>query len=230
VFADRYLLLIALLMLIYNLVNTNGEYILGRTVVGLYGASHGAALGSLDEKKVIGEFYGNFFTLVNIASSLIQAFVVSRVLKYFGVRIALLVLPVVALGGYATMAFIPLLPLIRNVKLAENSLDYSLQNTTRNALYLPTSREAKYKAKQANDTFFVRLGDVISAGLVYAGTTWLGFAPRQFALTNVGLIVVWLTLAVVIGRRFQRMTGAEPGVATSPRRGPRATMIPKEAR
>jgi AAA family ATP:ADP antiporter len=207
VLTNRYLLLIAILMLLYNLVNTTGEYILGKTVVTLYERAHAAAAaGGLDEGKVIGEFYGNYFTLVNVAAAVIQAFLVSRVLKYFGVRAALLLLPAVALIGYTGMAFIPLLPFIRTVKLAENSIDYSLQNTTRNALYLPTSREAKYKAKQANDAFFVRFGDVLSAGLVLAGTRWLSFGSRQFALVNVALIVVWLVLAVVIGRRFERLT------------------------
>lgn len=207
VFGDRYLLLIAFLMLLYNLVNTNGEYILGRTVVALYTAAHGAAAaGGLDEKKVIGEFYGNFFTLVNIISALLQALVVSRILKHFGVRVALLVLPVVAIIGYAGMAFVPLLAFIRTAKLAENSIDYSLQSTTKNALYLPTSREAKYKAKQANDTFFVRFGDVLSAGVVFAGTTWLGFAARQFALVNVVLAALWLVLAVAIGNRYRQLT------------------------
>ena len=209
VFADHYLLLIAALMLVYNMVNTNGEYILGHTVVAMYTAAHPAlGAGGLDEKKVIGEFYGNFFTIVNVVSALIQAFAVSRVIKWFGVRVALLVLPVVAIAGYATMAFIPMLALIRSVKMAENAIDYSLQSTTRNALYLPTSREAKYKAKQANDTFFVRLGDVLSAGVVFAGTTWLGFAPRQFALVNVGLILVWLVLAVAIGRKYHTLEAA----------------------
>jgi len=208
VFRDPYLLLIGLLMLLINFVNTNGEYILGKMVLGAYIAEHGAAaVAGLDAKKVIGEFYGNFQTVVNVLSALIQAFVVSRVLKYFGVRVALLAMPAVALIGYTAMAFVPLLSFIRGVKLAENSLDYSLQNTTRNALYLPTSREAKYKAKQANDTFFVRFGDVLSAGLVFAGTTWLGFAPREFAITNVALILVWLVLAVAIGRLFKRLAG-----------------------
>jgi len=206
VFADRYLLLIGVLMLLVNLVNTNGEYILGKTVVSLYAAAHGAAAaGGLDAKKVIGEFYGNYFTIVNILAAIIQAFVVSRVLKYFGVRFALLVLPAVALIGYGAMAFVPVLSFIRGAKIAENSLDYSLQNTTRNALYLPTSREAKYKAKQANDTFFVRFGDVMSAGIVFAGTTWLGFASKEFALVNAGLVLVWLVVAVVLGRKFQSM-------------------------
>jgi AAA family ATP:ADP antiporter len=207
VFSDRYLLLIAGLMLVYNLVNTTGEYILAKTVVTLYAKTHNAvAAGGLDESKVIGEFYGNYFTMVNVFSAVLQAFVVSRVLKYFGVRVALLALPAVALVGYGGMAFVPLLPFIRTVKLAENSIDYSLQNTTRNALYLPTSREAKYKAKQANDAFFMRFGDVLSAGLVFAGTRWLSFGSRQFALVNVALIAVWLVLAVFIGRRFDRLT------------------------
>jgi AAA family ATP:ADP antiporter len=207
VFRSRYLLLIAILMLLYNLVNTTGEYILGKTVVSLYERVHGAAAaGGLDEGKVIGEFYGNYFTLVNVLAAFFQAFLVSRVLKYFGVRVALLVLPVVAFIGYTGMAFIPLLSFIRTVKLAENSIDYSLQNTTRNALSLPTSREAKYKAKQANDGFFVRFGDVLSAGLVFAGTRWLAFGSRQFAYVNVALIVGWLVLAVVIGREFERLS------------------------
>ena len=207
VFTNRYLLFIAFLMLIYNLVNTTGEYILGKTVLSLYERAHGAAAaGGLDASKVIGEFYGNFFTLVNVLAALLQAFVVSRVLKYFGVRVALFVLPVVALIGYSGMAFIPLLAFIRMAKLAENSIDYSLQNTTRNALYLPTSREEKYKAKQANDAFFVRFGDVLSAGLVFAGTHWLSFGSRQFALVNVALIAVWLILAFAIGRRFEQLS------------------------
>jgi AAA family ATP:ADP antiporter len=205
VFADRYLLLIAVLMLLSNLVNTTGEYILGKTVVAHVTAQAGAAAGGMDEKKIIGEFYGNYFTWVNIVSALLQAFVVSRLLKYLGVRTAIMVLPFVALFGYLSMAFIPFIGFIRGAKIAENSLDYSVQNTTRNALYLPTSREAKYKAKQANDTFFVRLGDLFSAGLVFAGTTWLAFGPRQFALAAVALVVVWLLVAFVLGKRFQAL-------------------------
>ncbi|HLQ66102.1 MAG TPA: Npt1/Npt2 family nucleotide transporter [Candidatus Limnocylindrales bacterium] len=201
VLSNKYLLLIACLMVLANLVNTTGEYILSKTVVGAM--AHGAA--AVDEKKIIGAFYGNYFTIVNIVSALIQAFVVSRVIKWFGVRTALMVLPFVALVGYASMAFVPVLAFIRTAKIAENSLDYSLQNTTRNALYLPTSREAKYKAKQANDTFFVRLGDVLSAGLVLAGTTWLAFGPRQFALVSLVLILVWLVIAFTLGKKFQSL-------------------------
>ncbi len=58
---------------------------------------------------------------------------------------------------------------MRWIKTAENATDYSIMNTARQLLWLPTTREEKYKAKQAIDTFFVRGGDVLSAAVVYAG-------------------------------------------------------------
>ena len=59
---------------------------------------------------------------------------------------------------------------IRRAKMTENATDYSVMNTGRQMLWLPTRREEKYKAKQAIDTFFVRAGDVLSAVLVFAVT------------------------------------------------------------
>jgi AAA family ATP:ADP antiporter len=90
-----------------------------------------------------------------------------------------------------------------------------LQNTVRQVLFLPTTREQKYKAKQAIDTFFVRAGDVLSAVLVFAGTTWLALSTQGFALVNAGLVFAWLILAILIGRHYRRLTQARaPDVAS----------------
>ncbi|HET6347629.1 MAG TPA: Npt1/Npt2 family nucleotide transporter [Candidatus Krumholzibacteria bacterium] len=205
VMKDRYLLLIALLLLLLNVVNTNGEYILGRVVSGQ--ATRLAAAGntgglSTDEfvKQFIGRFYADYITWVSVVTALIQILLVSRIMKRFGARVALYVLPVVAMGAYGVLAFVPVLALIRVAKISENSLDYSLNNTARQALFLPTSRDAKYKAKAAIDTFFVRAGDLSSAGLVFLGTL-LALQPRDFAIINMVLIVVWLFVVVGIGKR-----------------------------
>jgi AAA family ATP:ADP antiporter len=218
VLKNRYLLLIALLMLFLNWVNTTGEYILGRTVkeaaAALLAADPAAAP---DEETFIGHFYADFFTVVNIAGLLLQLFVVSRVLKYLGVRAAIFILPLIALGGYLVAAFYPLLAMVRWVKTAENATDYSLQNTVRQVLFLPTTREQKYKAKQAIDTFFVRSGDVLSALLVFAGTTWFALSTRQFAMINIVLVCAWLLLAFLVGREHRRLV-TQPGsrVAAEP--------------
>jgi AAA family ATP:ADP antiporter len=207
VFRNRYLLLIALLMLLLNWVNTNGEYILSRTVANAADTAiaEGTA-GGLTKGEFIGKFYADFFGIVNILGFVIQLLLVSRILKYFGIRIALCILPVIALGGYVIISFIPLLSIVRWAKSAENSCDYSLQNTIRQILFLPTTREQKYKAKQAIDTFFVRSGDVLSGLLVLVGTTVFSFTTKIFALFNLGLVLIWIVFALLIGRENVRLT------------------------
>lgn len=212
VFQHKYLLMIAFLILFTNWVNTTGEYILGQTVTDAAAeAIRSGRAGGLTEKQFIGKFYADFFTVVNLTGLLIQLFIVSRILKYLGIRIALLVLPLIALGGYFIIAFFPVLSIVRLAKTAENSTDYSLQNTVRHALFLPTTREQKYKAKQAIDTFFWRAGDVLSAVLVAVGLNWLAFQTKHFALFNIVLVLVWLGLAVKIGRENKKLTAESRG-------------------
>jgi ATP:ADP antiporter, AAA family len=204
---DRYLLLIAVLMLVLNWVNTTGEYLLGRTVASAAAAAVAAGTtGGLTEPEYIGAFYSQFFFVVNALGLFLQLFIVSRLLKYLGVQFAVMVLPIIAVTGYAVLAFYPLLSVVRWVKTAENATDYSVQNTVRNVLFLPTSREQKYKAKQAIDSFFVRTGDVLSALLIFVGTRQLGFGVTQFAQVNLVLALCWLVLAVMVGRSYQEKT------------------------
>jgi AAA family ATP:ADP antiporter len=203
---DRYLLLIAVLALLLNWVNSTGEYVLDRTL--LADANQRIAdgtAGGLAVKQIIGVFKANYFFWVNTIGAVLQLFFVSRVFKFLGLRAALLVMPIIAFGGYTTMAFFPLLYLVKAAKIAENSIDYSLQNTAKQMLYLPLSREAKYNAKAAIDTVFVRAGDVMSAVVVWAGSR-LAFGTRTFAMVNMGLIGVWLALVWTIGKRFHQRT------------------------
>ena len=214
VFRSRYLLLIALLMLIVNWVNTTGEYILGRTVAAAAEAAvSSGTTGGMAVPEYIARFYSEFFLIVNVIGLLVQLFVVSRILKYFGVKAAILVLPLIALTGYTLLAFAPILALVRAVKIAENATDYSVQNTVRNVLFLPTSRDEKYKAKQVIDSFFWRAGDVMSAALVFVGVTMLGLGTSGFAKVNLVLAGIWLLLAIAVGRGYARKSKALPSDA-----------------
>jgi AAA family ATP:ADP antiporter len=157
---------------------------------------------------LIGIFYGDFFGWVNLVSLLIQLFVVSRVFRRVGVSGALFVLPLVAFASYGVLAMAPVLAAVRIGKIVENSADYSLQNTARHALFLPTSREAKYKAKQVIDGFFWRAGDVLQALLIFIGVR-LAFGVSQFALLNQLLVVIWLAVIVAIYREHRRLVASE---------------------
>ncbi len=212
VWRHRYLRLLAAFSVTFTLVNTNGEFMLSK----LFKAAATAAVVSGQiapgtEGDFLAASYGDFFFYVNVVGVVLQTFVVSRIVKHGGLGIAFFVLPVIALCGGLAFAIVPLLSVLRVSKVAENATDYSLNNTVRNILWLPTTREMKYRAKQAIDTFFVRLGDVFSTLFVLLFAGLLGMELRSFALLNVGVVVIWLVLAVLViheNRRLQRLSDA----------------------
>ena len=201
VFKQRYLLLIAMLVLVYNLVNTLGGFMLN-TLIQQEGARVAAAMAGQGPEAVkaaqagvIGTLSGTVQTYVNLLALVLQAFFVSRIFKYIGVRGALLILPAIAATGYGAIALLPALFTVQWTKIFENSTDYSVQNTTRQALFLPTTREAKYKAKQAIDSFFARFGDMLQAGVVYVGVQ-MALGIRGFAVVNLALVAVWFLIVI----------------------------------
>jgi AAA family ATP:ADP antiporter len=211
VLRDRYLLLIALLVMLLNWVNSTGEFILADYVKADAAGRIAASGGALDMSTLITAFYGDFQFWVTLVSLGIQLFLVSRIFQVVGVRGALLIHPLIVAVGYGLLAlapllggFVPIFTMIRWIKIAENGVDYSLMNTTRQALFLPVDRDAKYDGKTAIDTFFWRFGDLIQALAVYVGLNLLHWQAPQFALLNLLLALAWIALAVAIGRGFSR--------------------------
>jgi AAA family ATP:ADP antiporter len=188
-----YLRNMMVLLVMLNLVNTVGEYVLSRTVLAV--AEQREALHLIaDKESFIGSAYGRFNVIVSITSLILQSLVASRLVKRFGLAGVLFPLPLIALGGYGLIAAGGAAMVVAYTKLAENSTDYSLMNTAKQMLWLPTNREEKYKAKQAIDTFFVRFGDLCAAALVFVGTT-IGLSIQGFATVNILLVVLWLAIA-----------------------------------
>ena len=186
----------------------------------LWGTVLGSLVGGWPTEKLgrrttliwIGVFYGNFQTAISALTALAQMLLVARLFQRAGLERALFVLPAIVLFGYGTVALLPLLGLLAAVKVLENSTEYSLQNTLQQALFLPTSRDAKYKAKAAIDTFVVRAGDVGSAALVWVGTQ-LALGVQGFAVVNVCIGVLWLLLIVRLARRHRELSSAHETVA-----------------
>src|SRR5688572_23906070 len=121
--SNRYLRLITLLVLVFSLVNTLGGFILNSMITAEVGG----------DRALVGSMAGQIQTWVNALAFLLQAFVVSRIFKYAGVRAALFILPAISLGGYTMIALIPIFAVVQWAKILENSADYSIQNTTRHA-------------------------------------------------------------------------------------------------
>ena len=201
VLKDRYLLWIGILVVLLNVVNTTGEFLLSTLI-------RDESLALADDaarRAFVGATYGSYFGYVNLIGFLLQLFVTSRVMLHMGVRGALFIAPVLAVINYSVIAVLPVLAVVRIAKTLENGLDYSIMNTIKHALFLPTSREAKYKAKAAIDTFGQRFGDVLAAGVATVGTA-IGVSLAGFAAFNLLLVGAWLFVAGQIAREHRRKT------------------------
>lgn len=192
---DSYLRGVAFLLVLLNLASTTGEYVLGRRVVDELTGGDAAAIGA---------FYGDFYFGVNVAALALQLLVAPHVVRRFGLAGALLAMPLLAALSFGSLALG--LPTLLFVWLqgATKSTDYSLVNTGRALLWLPTSRTAKYAAKHTADTLVVRLGDLLSAGFVFVGTS-LSLGIAGFSAIGVGVALVWLVVVVRLGRRYRAM-------------------------
>ena len=174
-------------------------------------AAYAAAL-----KEATTAFYSNLYFWVNLCALLLQSFFVSRILRFGGVRLLLLTTPFVSLIAYATMAFAPVLGLIKVMKIAENSSNYSVHNTARHMLWLPTTKEMLYQAKPTIDTLFVRLGDGLAALTILIGTRVITLDYLDFIIINLVLIMVWIGLSVYLQREHRRWTAASHETSAIP--------------
>jgi AAA family ATP:ADP antiporter len=212
VFSSRFLIAVALITLLLSWVNTNGENLLFRVVQEFLKGQ--AIKESISDPNALmaftrdgtTAFYGDFYFWVNIMALLLQAFVASRLLKFGGFGVILLTMPVVALISYTAMAFVPILALVKAMKIAENATDYSINNTARNVLWLPVSAEMKYKGKPMIDSLFVRMGDGIAALTVLIGVQMLALSTQSFFILNVVLVFIWIAFAFVVIREHRRIS------------------------
>ena len=200
---DKYLVLIAALVILLNWVNSSGEYLLDRT---LLVAAHEQSTRGVPAEVYVGAFKADYFAWYNSIGLALQLFAVSRIIRVVGVQNALFFLPAFAVVAYASAAFMPVLAVMRLVKIGENSLQYSLQETTRHALFLRASRVEKFVGKTAVDTVFVRLGAIASALTVYFGTR-AGWSLGTFATIDAGLALVWMAVVVAIAKEHGRRGG-----------------------
>jgi AAA family ATP:ADP antiporter len=210
----RYLVAVAIVAMLTNWVNTNGENLLFRVLqhtlrddVAARGITGVSAV-----RTFVGEgttaFYGNYFFWTNLCALVAQALLASRLLRWGGIGAVLLLLPIVSAVSYSALAMLPALAVARVTKISENAVNYSIDNMARQVIWLPTTTEMKYWTKPAIDSLFLRLGDGMAALTVLVGLQLFHLSTRGLAIVNVILVGFWLAAAIVIVRDHRRLLQA----------------------
>ena len=157
------------------------------------------------EGPQIGEHFPRVFTFTNMVALVVQLFLTSFVMTRFGVGTALLFLPVAALLGSAGFLIAPVLLVGSLLNTTDNGFSYSINQSAKEALYVPTTRDEKYKAKAFIDMFVQRFAKALAVGMSLLITTlFAGFSSiRWLSLVTAAILVLWILAAIYAGRTFR---------------------------
>jgi len=201
VFRSSYLLAIVAIVGIYEIVSTILDFQFTSTIAHYL------------KGPAIGAHFATVFAITNVVALLVQLFLTSLVMTRFGVGIALLVLPVAILGGSAGFMILPILWMGSLLNTVDNGFSYSINQSAKESLYVPTTREEKYKAKAFIDMFVQRFAKALAVGISLGITAvFTDFdSIRWLSAITVPLILVWIVAARYAGRRFAEVTQPDGG-------------------
>jgi AAA family ATP:ADP antiporter len=207
VFRSRYLLSIVLIVGLYEIVSTLLDFQFTSTIAHY---RDGAALK---------QQFATVFAITAVASLVVQLFFTGFVMSRFRLSVALLVTPTAILLGSTTFLLFPLLWPGSLLNTWDNSLSYSMNQSAREALYTPTTRDEKYKAKAFIDMFVQRFAKTLAVG-VSLGVT-LAFRDfgtvRWLSLLAIALAVIWAFAARHAGRGFHELSEDTGQASKAPR-------------
>ena len=192
VLSSKYLLGIAAVLGLYEVVS-NISYFQLTTVV-----EHSIASGAGRDA-----FFGRLGQITGLASIAVQLVGTTYVLRNWGVKAGLLALPAFLLLGSMGFLVVPTLLLASFTRVSDNSLNYSINQSSKEALYTPTSQEAKYKAKAFIDMFVQRAAKVLAVGVNLALSVLVVMHVRWLSVVSAAVVVAWLLVVRYLGREFE---------------------------
>lgn len=145
----------------------------------------------------------------NLGALLLQLFITSHLIRWFGYRATLLIMPVGITLGFAVATIAPSLAAIVALQVFRRSGDYGIMKPTREMLFSVISRKEKYKAKNFIDTAILRTGDTASSWL-YAGVKALGAAGATIPMICVALGSLWCAVAYWLGSQYNAKSQPVP--------------------
>ncbi|MCZ6632983.1 MAG: Npt1/Npt2 family nucleotide transporter [bacterium] len=192
VFRSSYLLSIVAIVGLYEMVSTIMDFQFSATIEHYLDGS------------AIGVQFVRVYTLTNRVAFFIQLFLTSFIMTRFGVGVALLFLPAAALMGSVGFLIAPVLLVGSALNTCDNGFSYSINQSAKEVLYVPTTRDEKYKAKAFIDMFVQRFAKALAVGLSLLITlVFAGFQSlRWLSLVTVVILVFWIVAVRYVGKHF----------------------------
>jgi AAA family ATP:ADP antiporter len=153
-------------------------------------------------------FFAKLDFSVNTLTLFLQVFLTGRLIKFLGVTVTLLFMPVLSLFGFAAMGIAPVIAMLATFQVARRASTFAFMRPAREVLFIVLRREDKYKAKSFIDTFGYRCGDQLGAWS-YKGLQELGLGLSAISFIAVPVVAGWCALGVWLGRKQRVLAEAQ---------------------
>jgi AAA family ATP:ADP antiporter len=195
VLSSKYLLAIAGIIGFYEIVSNIVDFQLSATIAKF-----------IEGSTAKDSYFALVGQVTGIASIVIQLFLTSFVMKRFGVGIALLFLPISIFFGSLGFLILPTLIFATIMSASDNSLNYSINQSAKEALYVVTSKNEKYKAKAFIDMFVQRFAKVLAVVLNLGVVAYVSLENvRWLSTASILILVIWIGIVRFAGRRFDEL-------------------------
>jgi AAA family ATP:ADP antiporter len=155
------------------------------------------------DKAALAAFFGTFNGYIGLSSFVLQMLVTGRLLRSFGIRVTLFVMPVVFLAGSMAVLLAPALLTASILRGSQGLLRYSVDKSTTELLYLPVTPPAvKGQIKSFIDGFVWRMADGLGGIALFIFGNRMNFSPGRMSLLNFGFLITWIAIAYGVRREY----------------------------
>lgn len=186
--ADRYVQAIALMFLCTFSALTIGDY------------QFKAVARATFREDALAQFFSLFYAGAGAVSFLFQLFVSPRLLARYGVAVGMSVMPTLFGAASAALLFAPALPVATAMKFSDNGLQYTIHESTVQALYGPFAAEAKVRTRAFLDAVIKPVAYALGGVALLVFARPLGVI--QLSFVSIALVVVWLAMVPTVRRRY----------------------------
>ncbi|MFQ5639089.1 MAG: Npt1/Npt2 family nucleotide transporter [bacterium] len=144
------------------------------------------------------EFFGKFFAILNVISLLLQFFLTSRILKKYGIGVALILMPLILSLGSAGFMLFPTLLLASFLKITDKTLHYSLVQSARELLFLPVPSQIRVKAKLFIDIFVNRFAGAAAGCLILI----FPMSVEKLSIIALIVLVAWMATTATLRKEY----------------------------
>ena len=170
----------------------------------------------VEQARVVAEHYPTRAAQTRVFGSLdagvqglsigLQLFVTGRVAQRLGIGVLLVAVPVLTVLGFLWLAVAPGFAALAVVMLIRRAGEYGLVRPGREMLYSVASPDARYRAKNVNDTVVYRGADAAS-GWLKAGIDALGQHPSLAMIAGAAFGLAWAFTGGWLARRQRALAG-----------------------